>query len=198
MLSKHTKPGYNILAEIIQLGPTLYIEPAHPEDVPAIVAVHQESLATSGAYDEPQFGVTKEALRTFVDGEFAQRKQEYWRAAIAGGTGVFVARHSIDNCSSVIGFGAGQDLQPGVSKLSALYVHPDYQQKGVGTALLQKVLVSLKEPIVRLDVARWTGAVLFFTAQGFTATNKPISTPDPPKAYGIMLELIEMEMMRHG
>jgi ribosomal protein S18 acetylase RimI-like enzyme len=173
--------------------------PAQPSDAPAIVVVHQEAFVWGYKNsEEPEFGATEEALRAFVEGNFAERKLHYWGEAALRGTGIYVARlrpNGNDEYDEVVGVGeatAGDTVD--VAEVTGLYVLPKYHQGGIGTALLQATVADLRQPTIRLAVTRWAYAAAFYKKRGFEPTGRPVPTPEPPEAYGITLEQMEMEM----
>ena len=166
------------------------IEPAQVGDVPSMVAVHQEAFVQGYEnVEEPEFGATGEALQAFVSGEFAERKKSYWTEAATRGLGVYVAR--LCTGGEVVGIGEAVD-----DEITGMYVLPAYHRIGIGSALLQAVLADLQPAIIRAEVTRWAPAARFYQNRGFVPTNRTVSAPDPPKAYGITLEQTEMELRR--
>jgi len=169
--------------------------PAQPSDAPAMVAVHQEAYVWGYENnEEPEFGATNEALQAFVEGEFAERKLHYWGASALRGTGVYVARlcpNGSDGHGRIVGIGEVTDAE-----VTGLYVLPKYHRRGIGGALLQATLADLPQSTIRLAVTRWAYAATFYGKRGFEPTGRPVPTPEPPKAYGITLEQMEMRRYR--
>ncbi|HSX33864.1 MAG TPA: GNAT family N-acetyltransferase [Candidatus Saccharimonadales bacterium] len=172
-----------------------FIDRAQPSDVASIVVVHQDAFVHGYEYTaEPEFGATKQALQAFVGTEFATRKIAYWHDATARGT-AYVARLCCNE--RVVGVAEAITKGAAYAELTAAYVSPEYQRRGIGSALLQTVVTGVSRPIIRLGVTRWAEAVKFYKNRGFVATGRAIAVPDPPKAYGITLEQIELELRRN-
>jgi GNAT superfamily N-acetyltransferase len=173
--------------------PEFSITPPEPTDGPAILQVHQKAFVDGYANDaEPGMGATSEALEKFVHGEFAERKGIYWDEQVRQRTGLYVARLCCNN--KIVGVGQADIDTATTVAVRSLYVLPEYQNRGVGTALLKRLVRDYNQPIVRLAVTRWAPAAAFYLRRGFRPTGRPVSAPEPPKAYGIILEQIEMEL----
>lgn len=180
-----------------QSNPAFVIDRPTPADVPAILAVHQATFVD--AYintGDAALGATSEALRALVTGDdFITRNTRILESAIKPSGYLHVARLA---CSDeIIGFGKGaSDKDEYVDKVASLYVLPAYQGIGIGSGLLRAILTELQRPIVRVDVVRWTPAVRFYKKHGFQLTAREVPAPEPPKAYGITLAQLGMELGR--
>jgi diamine N-acetyltransferase len=72
--------------------------------------------------------------------------------------------------ASAIGY-ASYGISENVYKLHKIYVHPDYQGKGVGRLFINDVIGRVKAAggtSLELDVNRYNKAKLFYEKQGFT------------------------------
>jgi GNAT superfamily N-acetyltransferase len=120
----------------------------HPEDAEAIHAIHCACLTItlSRSYSHEQ-------ITAWMSG---RTPQGYLRAA-AFGERFFVAE--LDN--SIRGFASWQK-----DELLALFVHPDHQFQGIGSALFKACLADANGAITRVKAVR--GADGFYARHGFT------------------------------
>jgi GNAT superfamily N-acetyltransferase len=91
----------------------LVIRPASPDDAPEILAVHRAARAVAYAH----LGPPEEAV--------GRSTADSWRATLESGCGwLFVENELVLGFAVVVG-----------AKLAGLYVHPDAQGRGIGSAL---------------------------------------------------------------
>jgi ribosomal protein S18 acetylase RimI-like enzyme len=177
---------------------TYVVEHAHPGDEHGILEVHQTAFVQGYTNpDVPDTGATEEALKSFVYGEFSERRALYWERRVRDNPkGLYVARLT-DGSDRVIGFGRAEGYEEQrTTELSSKYVHPDFQRKGVGTNILRALFADFSNPIIRLDVAQGTPAIHFYQKLGFAVTRNIVPPPKPPMEYGITL--FQFEMVRQA
>ena len=69
-----------------------------------------------------------------------------------------------------VAFAAYATIEPGVSKLHKIYVHPDTQGQGIGKLLLDHIINDLRSKncdTLRLNVNRYNKARFFYEKNGF-------------------------------
>ncbi len=183
-------------------------------DEQGITQTHARAFET--AYLNPAMGATAEALARFVydtrpEIGFLDRKQTYWASMIANKQAdqsvsqiLYVARDQAAN--KIVGVGLGQMPKRtfysgyGVScnpndEITALYVDPDHQRRGIGSALL-KALMGHMSPIVVVKVTAGSAAADFYKHRGFRERPTPLGVAHHPSFYGgIRLPQI---IMAHG
>ncbi len=140
------------------------VVPATIEDIPGIIASLKYGWLS--AYINDSIGVTKEK----IDELFSDTKERTarWQTRIEAKDPIFVAKEQ----NLVLGVVAPTVVKE-KHRVGALYVHPDAQGKGVGKALLEKVLELYKEHPVYLDVVTYNQkAKGFYKHMGFTYTGE--------------------------
>ena len=171
------------------------IEQAVPEDAQEICSVLGKTWFDT--YPNAEAGITREDIRLRIEGERGERIQpsiDRWRNTIEtsdGSHAVYVARMN----DKIVGMAAPSFIG-GMRRVGALYVLPEVQGKGVGSALMQKVLEwhGTGEAIY-LAVARYNQkAIDFYKRFGFKQTR---SIEDEGDVYGGK-QIPEIEMVRQA
>lgn len=140
------------------------VRPATTDDVPAIREVADAAWWDTypGVLDTEQI---REGLATLYDADFLERVLDERDDLL-----FLVAERD----SQVVGFASAQQTFADEVELYTLFVHPDHQRDGVGTALLEAVETTAREA----DVDRLRTGVLagnhaargFFEEHGFERT----------------------------
>jgi ribosomal protein S18 acetylase RimI-like enzyme len=173
----------------------IVIEQAKPEDAEAICSVLGKTWFDT--YPNAEAGITREDIRLRVEGERGERIQpniERWRNTITTSNDshtVYVAR--IDD--RVVGMAAPSFIG-GMRRVGALYVLPEVQGKGVGSALMQKVLEwhGTGETLYLAVASYNQKAIDFYERFGFKQTR---SIEDEGDVYGGK-QIPEVEMVRQA
>ena len=125
--------------------------PALESDVEAIAVVHAAAIrqACAEVYEPNQ-------IHAWLSGK---TREGYLRAVVE--RPVFVAVHD----EGVIGF---SELEPKTAEICAVYVHPDFLRRRVGSELLRAVESSAAEHgLSRLHLHATINAIPFYRAHGF-------------------------------
>lgn len=137
---------------------------ATDSDVPGIIATLRESWLA--AYMNEMAGVTKEKIELLYSDTEDRTKR--WLTRIEAKDPIWVAK---DN-NIVIGVVAPK-IEDTKHRVGAIYVRPEAFGKGVGRALLQKVLELYKGYPIYLDVVSYNArAKAFYEHMGFEYTGK--------------------------
>lgn len=171
----------------------IVIEWAKPEDAEAICDVLRETWLDT--YPNAEADITREDIRLRVEGKYGERRQknvERWRNNIKttdGSQAVFVARTN----NRIIGM-AAPSLIDGRHEVGALYVLPDVQGQGVGSALMRTIFEwHGTDEDIYLAVASYNQkAIDFYERFGFKKTR---SIEDEGDVYGGR-QIPEIEMVR--
>lgn len=91
---------------------------------------------------------------------------------------------------NIIGFANFSPIQDGVSELTAIYLHPSFQAKGIGTALLQKGIesVGMNKVTVHVEKENVIG-MNFYLAKGFQEVSEFTE-----EFYGHTLRTVKMSL----
>jgi ribosomal protein S18 acetylase RimI-like enzyme len=76
----------------------------------------------------------------------------------------------VESAGKPVGFASYSTLEPGVSKLQKIYVHPDTQGQGIGKQLIDYIISDLQSKsfhTLRLNVNRYNKARFFYEKLGF-------------------------------
>lgn len=111
------------------------IEPPRTrDDLYRIVDIHRGAFYTT--YVNEEFGVTKDVVDTFmVRTNFVNRKVKFWEQRLQPSSNwlTLVARFG----SAVVGFGAAStDTDEIKGCVEAIYIHPIFQRRGIGSLVL--------------------------------------------------------------
>lgn len=92
----------------------------------------------------------------------------------------------------IIGFANFSFVQPdGAAELGAIYLHPQFQGKGLGTALMEegiRLLPGVKSIFINVEKENWSG-LSFYAAKGFQVVEEFNEDFD-----GHMLKTVRMEL----
>ena len=151
------------------------VKPARPEDAEAVFDVQRQTWLDT--YPNEEEGITYEDIRLRVEGangELIPKKVDKWKQAIetAGETrAVLVVRDE----GKVVGF-VVPSIMDGQRRISAIYVLPEAQGKGIGGKLLEKALEwQGKQEDIFLHVASYNQkAIDFYKKHGFEQTDTEI------------------------
>ena len=76
----------------------------------------------------------------------------------------------VESAGKPVAFASYSTIEPGVSKLQKIYVHPDTQGKGIGKLLIDHIISDLQSRsfhTLRLNVNRYNKARFFYEKIGF-------------------------------
>jgi ribosomal protein S18 acetylase RimI-like enzyme len=139
------------------------VERAIIADIPGILQVRR--VAWLRTYPHEELGISVADIEQMVNAKEIGAV-EVWSSRITGdaAAATWVAR--FDN--SVIGFVSARK-DPGTNAITALYVDPEYQGKGIGKTLMSAALDWLGNGrSVRLNVVRYNEkAIQFYSSFGF-------------------------------
>jgi len=170
------------------------VREAHPDDVDAMREV--QHLTWVATYPNEVYGITKEDIEArFRENpetteERRERRRRYVRTAPFHSWVALEGRDLIGFCT------IKQDEHEYL--IQALYVLPDYQNKGVGKRLLQTVLDWFgQEKEVVLNVASYNEkAIAFYRAFGFVPNGPVASSEALQLPSGVRLP--EIKMVKRG
>jgi ribosomal protein S18 acetylase RimI-like enzyme len=170
------------------------VREALPDDAEAMREVQRHTWIAT--YPNETYGITKEDIeaRFREDPETARERRERRRQSVC--TAPFHSWVALEE-TVLIGFClVKQDDQENL--LQALYVLPDFQNKGVGKRLLQTALDWLgREKEVVLNVASYNEkALAFYRAFGFVPNGAVASSEALQLPSGVRLP--EMSMVKKG
>ncbi|PIV90737.1 hypothetical protein COW46_01165 [Candidatus Gracilibacteria bacterium CG17_big_fil_post_rev_8_21_14_2_50_48_13] len=167
------------------------IRRANITDSEALVDLHHQSWLS--AYVNEAMGVTKEKIDALYANhtERVQRYQKLFSATAEEKTyPIWVAPLG----ERVVGFVAPRKDESGRNRLGALYVHPDFFGKGIGSALLEKVVEYYRGQTISLDVVTYNQrAKAFYEAKGFHYTGKHSTFSTTSGAIQMPMEEMEMQ-----
>ena len=195
-------PGYEIMI-------------ARPGDEAGMTEVHAQAFVAGYQSDaNPEHGRSAEKLHAFAyDKEpgvgFYDRNWKIWEGLTNGNQPddnldqlVLVAHERATG--TIVGLGAGikrlvcqpepaDPLEQAQHIISALYVHPDHQGQGLGSALLNPLAAHLGGRDIALRVTRRAPAIGFYKRHGFIIMPWRLKTPELPwQRNGILLEQVGM------
>lgn len=175
------------------ISPPYDVVAASLEDAEGIFNVQRVTWIDT--YPNEAAGIMSDAVRTRIEGEHGeliQPKIERWRKTIEEGSrDVFVAKSS----GTVLGFVAPHyDQENDQYRLGALYVLPETQGSGIGSALIQRALDHIGEDKdVYLHVVTYNqNAIQFYENKGFVKTGQDVTGSVAPLPGGMHLPEIEM------
>lgn len=176
----------------------IVITQAFPEDAETVCRIQSQTWIDT--YPNAELGITEEDIRVRLEGENGERttkKIDRWRQIIESADDkhtVFVARLG----GVATGFIAPRTDEDNKHRIGALYVLPEAQGKGVGTALMEKALEWLgkNDDIYLCVVAYNTNAIKFYERFGFIKTDNQVV--DESAISGGFKELPEFEMVLRG
>ena len=97
-----------------------------------------------------------------------------------------------DETSKILGFVAARTLSSTDLYVLRLYVHPEHQRRGIGSALMNAVRIAFPKSGIRLDVEeRNDKGMAFWQQQGFQQTGRKEAV-----VAGVVIRLIEMANRR--
>ncbi|MFX0081641.1 MAG: GNAT family N-acetyltransferase [Candidatus Hodarchaeota archaeon] len=94
----------------------------------------------------------------------------------------------------IAGMGALRKIKTNIGEIKRMYIRPEYRGKGLGKALLQKLLRKAKEfqfSIIRLETGKFmTTAQYIYHKVGFREIDEypEIETPPPLRPYWLFME----------
>lgn len=173
---------------------SLIVEPATKNDAESIYRVQSQTWLDT--YPNKDAGITREDIRLRIEGEHGElvsEKIKRWKERIESDnekSKIFVAR--VDG--KVVGFTAPGFID-GQRRIGAIYVLPEAQGKGVGSALMKQALSwHGNSDDIYLRVATYNhNAINFYKGFGFEETGNSI-TDQTAKDRGIV-EIPEIEMV---
>jgi putative acetyltransferase len=141
----------------------IYVRAAVPTDAEAILHVHNAAVhKTAGAYYPP------EVLEAWAAKLTEENHQRVGRETADEEMIVLVAE--VD--ARLAGFGM---VVPGDEELRAVYVHPAYGRRGVGTAILKRLEeFAAQRGVKRLNVASSINAEEFYARQGYEVVERTV------------------------
>lgn len=141
-----------------------------PEDLDAIHKVYYETWMAT--YPNEEHGITEEDIRLYI-GEKINGADRERRAELLRNPPAHVVQHVALVEGSVVGV-SGLIRDERGNKLKSLYILPEYQGKGVGTALWNAALQwfdTTKKIVVHVAVFN-TQAITFYAKLGFVDSGK--------------------------
>ena len=172
--------------------PQFMIEELRPEDVGAITSLRYESHLDT--YVNEELGVTREWLqernKRYQTTEHIHAWREVSQAGRANGMSAAWVARSVDG--TIVGF-ATPFIQPdGTRRVGSIYVAKTWQGKGVGNALMQRVIDwhGTSEPITIHVVAYNERAKAFYRKWGF------VEVPGSEQLFDNKIP--EVKMIREG
>lgn len=145
--------------------PALQIEPAAPEDAPAVAQLHVSSWQVAYAGIVPQ---------EFLDALSAPNREAMWRESIRRGNPELVLAREDEKPVGFVSFGKSrdQDLPDTAGEIWAIYVLPSHWSRGIGRGLCQHARERLRSQGFK-SVSLWVladnaRAIRFYTGAGFT------------------------------
>lgn len=166
------------------------VEEAYPGDAAAIFDVQRRTWLDT--YPNAEANVTYDALKLRLEGENGElipKKVKRWKQDIKS-TGDKRATFVVRDNEKIIGFAA-----PGIineqRRIGAIYVLPEAQGKGVGSALLKKSIEwHGRDDDIYLRVATYNqNAIDFYKRNGFEITNRKVEddgTPSIPEVEMVL------------
>ncbi|HEY8886186.1 MAG TPA: GNAT family N-acetyltransferase [Candidatus Microsaccharimonas sp.] len=177
------------------LSQNFIIKKASPDDAAGLFDVQRKTWIAT--YPNPEIGITEEDIKIRIEGidqELVLGKVERWKSTIGDGDRkISVAKIN----DKVVGFVAPfYDEASGQHRLGALYVLPETQGTGVGSALLRQAFEDIgTENDIYLHVVSYNqNAVNFYTKNGFQKTGK--DTTGSVSALPSGNHIPEIEMLR--
>lgn len=167
------------------------IRKALPSDAEAIALVQKESWLST--YCSPAYHVTRENILAWFSDFDARTKRWAKRIHMLDWktNGVWVAH----NCEQILGFVAPK-VADEKARVGAIYLLPEAQGKGIGSALLGKVFELFPDRDIYLDVVTYnTSAIRFYTKHGFLPTGERTMFPVEHEG-NILFELPVVEYKR--
>ena len=90
---------------------------------------------------------------------------------------------------TIIGSGRLRELSPELGSIAYIAVLPEYQNRGIGTKLIEKLIVQARENHLKtVRVMSRTDAVKFYNKLGFSEQGNPLEYLDIPHVF-MQLEL---------
>lgn len=166
------------------------IRPGTIPDITGVMAVRRAAwLAT---YPNPALGITYDDLLT-VDYS-GPRQRAYWRRRLKVDDPNLKTLLAVED-GAILGFAGGYR---GAERhvLQLLYVHPDHHKRGIGGALMNRMLAWFGDALpVNLTVVGFNGqAIRFYRRFGFARSTRHIP---PERMFNINGTLMpEVEMIR--
>jgi ribosomal protein S18 acetylase RimI-like enzyme len=135
------------------------IRRARLEDAPAIARVWFDAWQTTYRGLVPEEVLASLSL---------EQRTEYWRSRLEHERATLVTG-DVDGYCRALPASRDPGSEPRTSEIASLYVHPDRQRRGLGSALLEATLADLPCDAVTLWVfAANAAARAFYAAHGFT------------------------------
>ncbi len=155
-----------------EMKPAITVSKAAEEDAFGIARVHKATWLDT--YPNEEYGISKEDVEDRVKNRLSAESLEKTRDLIRESveqknTLYLVAKEG----ESVVGFSKGT-IEDIYNKLDAIYILPEYQNKGIGKKLwsdLEKFFDKEKDTIVHLAKYN-TKAMQFYKSLGFEETGK--------------------------
>lgn len=153
----------------------LEVEVAKPEDAAEVFEVQRRTWLDT--YPNEEAGITHEDIRLRLEGEHGElipQKVERWREGIES-RGENRETYVVRDEGKIVGFIA-PGIKDGKRRIGAIYVLPEAQGKGIGSALFKKALEwHGRDEDIYLHVASYNqNAIDFYKRHGFERTNVEI------------------------
>jgi L-amino acid N-acyltransferase YncA len=149
------------------------VTPATTADIAAINDIHGVTIVHTYAHAE----LGSDVLASYVQSDvFLQRKTEYWQEAMQlAGCKMTIARSS----QTVVGF---LEMREDDAVVQSIYVHPDFQHRGIGSAMLRPYLDTATcwqrqmQVATSVEINQPTSNTLnFYRRHGFRPSGVPVS-----------------------
>lgn len=171
------------------------IERATPGDAETICDIRDRAWIE--AYPNAELGITAEDIKLNAqgrDGEFLSRRVAHLKNQLAkdDGTGLTTFVAKLDG--KVVGYIDPQIDEQGRRHISAIYVLPEFQRRGVGGKLMQQALGLLgRDGDIYLEVVSYNqNAIDFYIRFGFKQTDAAVPEEEGAPDYVKPLPQIEM------
>lgn len=172
------------------------IETASPGDAEIICDIRDRAWIE--AYPNAELGITAHDIEVNAKGlhdEFVPRRIAYLQEKLSEGEREDGATFVAKVAGKVVGF-VDSNIEDGKRYVSAMYVDPETQGKGIGSKLMQKALAwHGRDADIFLEVVAYNQkAINFYKKFGFEKTDAGV--PEEPGRPEYMKSVPQIEMMR--
>lgn len=178
---------------------SIVITRAKPEDAEVICDIRDR--AWMGAYPNAQLGITEDDIRLNAQGrhgEFVPRRIAYLTEKLSRDDRTDITVYVAKVSGKVLGYAEPSIDEHGRRWINAMYVAPEAQGKGIGGALMRRLLEVLgRDEDIYLEVVRYNNkAIGFYEHFGFQKTDTVVPEEEGRPAYMKTLPQVEMVLRR--